>query len=219
MDAPVTTKRAIERFTPEGSPRAYLIAPLDFHQRIAYKSDMTRSVGSYPTTGQMLLAIRAAVIASKPDNLDEQLAQIALAEAEPMNIPAQADLGLIEQRISLSPVYAELRVARDAYMTMLPWVAAKHALRGWEGPDLPEFAAPGGLVSGDCLEALAELDELGAVGWRAAALMAPGKSAVGNSASPLPSSGNPAPSTEAIPQKTEAAGSLTGKNSRKTRES
>lgn len=186
MDAPVTTARAVESFTPEGSPRSYRIAPLNFHQRIAYNADLTRMAGSYPKDAQLLLAIRAAVMAEKPDNLDALLGQIARAEAEPTNIEAQADLGLIEQRVSLSPFYAELRCQRDRYLAMLPWVAAKHALRGWDGPGLPEFAAPGGLVSAEGLEALADLDELAAVGWRAAALMAPGQRAVGNSASPSP---------------------------------
>lgn len=219
MDAPVTTRRAVEHFTPAGSARSYQIAPLDFHQRIAYRADLTRIGGSYPTDAQMLLAIRAAVMAENPPDLEAQLGQIALAEAEPMNIQAQADLQLIEQRVSLAPVYAELRIQRDRYLATLPWVAAKHALRGWDGPDLPPFEAPRGLVSEACLEALAEVDELAAVGWRAAALMAPGKSAVGNSASPLPSSVSPAPSTEETPPRMAAAGSATGKNSRKTRAS
>jgi hypothetical protein len=219
MDAPLTTKRAVEHFTPAGSPRSYMIAPLDFHQRIAYRADLTRIGGTYPNDAQLLLAIRAAVMAENPTDLDQQLAQIALAEAEPMNIPAQADLQLIEQRVSLAPIYAELRIQRDRYLATLPWVAVKHALRGWEGPDLPEFDAPRGLVSDACLEALAELDELAMVGWRAAALMTPGKSAVGNSASPSPSPASPAPSTAETPPKTADAGFSTAKNTRKTRAS
>jgi hypothetical protein len=219
MEAPVTTARAVESFTPVGSPRSYRIAPLNFHQRIAYNADLTRLAGSYPKDAQMLLAIRAAVMAEQPENLDELLGQIALAEAEPMNIPAQAALGLIEQRVSLAPFYAELRSQRDRYLAMLPWVAAKHALRGWDGPDLPEFDAPGGLVSVPCLEALADLDELAAVGWRAAALMAPGQRAMGNSASPLPSPASPTHLTAGTRRKTVGAGSSTARNTRKTRAS
>lgn len=219
MDALVTTKRAVEHFTPAGSPRSYIIAPLDFHQRIAYRADLTRIGGTYPSDAQLLLAIRAAVMAEGPADLDQQLAQIALAEAEPMNIPAQADLQLIEQRVSMAPIYAELRIQRDRYLATLPWVAVKHALRGWDGPGLPEFDAPRGLVSDACLDALAELDELAMVGWRAAALMTPGKSAVGNSASPSPLPETLTPAAAGTGRKTAGGGSSRGKSGMKTRAS
>lgn len=73
---------------------------------------------------------------------------------------------------------------------MLPWVAARHALRGWEGDGLPPFARTGGLVAADLLDLL-PAEEIEAVGSRAAELMQPDRAAEGNSVPPTSSPATP----------------------------
>jgi hypothetical protein len=90
------------------------------------------------------------------------------------------------------PVYAGLLAARQRYLGTLPWVAARHALRGWEGDGLPLFQRVRGLVPDDLLDAVPQ-DDVEAVGWRASTLMQPGRDAEGNSGAPSPSPETPAP--------------------------
>lgn len=77
---------------------------------------------------------------------------------------------------------------------MAPWVACRHALRGWEGPGLPTFQRDKGLVPEALLDVL-PASEIAAVGWRSFLLVSLDRSAEGNSVAPLPSPGTPAPST------------------------
>jgi hypothetical protein len=93
------------------------------------------------------------------------------------------------------PVYAELRAAGERWTGMAPWVACRHALRGWDGPGLPAFRRDKGLVPEELLDAL-PASEVTAVGWRAFLLVSLDRSAEGNSAAPSPSPGTPTPSRE-----------------------
>ena len=81
-------------------------------------------------------------------------------------------------------------ITRQRYAGMLPWVAARHALRGWEGDGLPPFARIGGMVPADLLDLLPG-NEIEAVGSRAAELMQPDRSAEGNSEPPSSSPATP----------------------------
>jgi hypothetical protein len=56
-----------------------------------------------------------------------------------------------------------LLAARQRYLGTLPWVAARHALRGWEDDRLPPFRRLRGLVPDDPLDALPQ-DDVEAVG-------------------------------------------------------
>lgn len=94
------------------------------------------------------------------------------------------------------PVYAGLLAARQRYLGTLPWVAARHALRGWEGSGLPPFRRVRGLVPDDLLDALPQ-EDVEAVGWRASMLMQPGQDAAKNSGAPSPSHESPAPTKAA----------------------
>ncbi|MBS7810534.1 hypothetical protein [Roseococcus pinisoli] len=141
---------------------------------------------------------------------------IDAAEADITDGEAHAQLGAIEAACAAVPVYSELLSARQRYMGMLPYVAAKHALRGWEGESLPAFAARLGVVPDDLLEVLPP-EEVEMVGWRASALMQPGRAALGNSASPSLSSASPAPVTGASSQRTAGAGRSRAKSTKRTR--
>ncbi|MBS7789275.1 hypothetical protein KTR66_04680 [Roseococcus sp. SDR] len=219
MDKPITSARAIERFTPHGSPRTYLLAPLSYFQRIDYEADVTRIAGLYPSDAQLMVAARAAILDAAPANAEELMQIVAAREEAPADAQALSRFGQIELQLIKAPVYVELLVARQKRLAKLPWVAAMHALRGWEGPGLPPFEAVDGVASPACMEALAALEELPAVGWQAHALMKPGRRAEGNSASPSPSPGTPAPAKAGTSRKAAGAGSSRGKSSRKTRAS
>jgi hypothetical protein len=182
---PVFSRRAAECFTPPGSPRTYLLAPLTFRERQAFRAEMAREGGIYPPRAQLLDGLREAVREASPGNADELVAHIDAAEADPdgEDRAAQQRLATIEAACAGIPVYATLIAARQRYAGMLPWVAARHALRGWEGDGLPPFARQGGLLPADLLDLL-PTDEIEAVGSRAAELMQPDRAAEGNSAPP-----------------------------------
>ena len=202
---PVFSRRQPVEFTPDGSPRTYTLAPLTYLQRQAFLTDMALAGAVYPQQQQMVAAIRAALAELAPANLAELLAAVDAFEQLPDD-PAErggdapgilAHMAAIEAAIGAVPVYARLVAQRRTFLGMQPWHAARHALRGWSGPDLPEFRRVAGLVPDDLLEAVAELGDLAAVGWRATDLMQPGPAAAGNFEPPSQSSETPAPSPAA----------------------
>ncbi|WP_203075775.1 hypothetical protein [Falsiroseomonas ponticola] len=192
----VFSRRDAEWFAPPGTDRRYLVAPLTYRERQAFRADLAREGGIYPSHAQMLDALRAAVREASPDNADEVLAVIDASEATPDDADVQVQLGTIEAACATVPVYAGLLAARQRYLGTLPWVAARHALRGWEGDGLPTFRRTRGLVPDDLLDALPQ-EDVEAVGWRASSLMQPGRDAEGNSGAPSPSPETPAPTTAA----------------------
>lgn len=177
------------------APRRYLIAPLTYRERQNFRADLAREAGVYPQQPQMLEALRTAVKDSAPDNAAELLEVIDRVEVNPSDLDAQSKLGAIEAAMSIHPVYSELLAARQRYMGMLPWVAARHSLRGWEGEGLPAFTRVRGAVPAEVLDELPP-DDLEAVGWKAHNMMLPGASALKNSEAPSPLPESQAPSTE-----------------------
>ncbi len=193
----VFSRRDAEWFAPHGATgRRYLIAPLTYRERQAFRADLAREGGIYPSHAQMLDALRAAVREASPGNADELLAVIDASEATPDDAEVQVQLGTIEAACATVPIYAGLLAARQRYLGTLPWIAARHALRGWEGDGLPLFRRARGLVPDDLLDTLPQ-DDVEAVGWRASTLMQPGRDAEGNSGAPSPSPETPAPTTAA----------------------
>ncbi|WP_372918667.1 hypothetical protein [Sandarakinorhabdus sp.] len=184
---PVFTRMAVERFTPPGCPRAYDLAPLTFRERQAFNADMARDGGMYPSRAQLLDAMRRVVRELAPSNAEPVIDIIDAAEADPdgNDRAVQEQISELEFRIAEQPAYANLVAARVHYAGMLPFIAARHALRGWEGPSLPPFVRIRGLVPDAVLELLPHA-ELRAIGERAAELMRVGPSAEGNSAPPSP---------------------------------
>jgi len=190
---PVFSRRADEVFKPEGSPRSYTLAPLTYMQRQDFRADLTRHGGGYPSQGELLAAIRAA-IRETAGNAAELLAVVDAYETAPEEPDCQARLAAIEAAVATVPVYAELHAARQRHIAAMPWAAARHALRGWEGDGLPAFRQVRGAVPDELLEMLPE-DEVIAAGWRALDMMQPSDAASGNSEPPSPSS----PTPETIP--------------------
>lgn len=190
MTQPVFSRRAVESFAPEGSPRTYQIAPLTYLERQNYRADMTRRCGPMPSQAAMMSALRAAIREASPGNAAALLTTVDDFEAEPENDDLKARLAALEAVALGVPVYAEQRALQERHLGMIPWVAAQHALRGWEGDRLPPFARERGLVPEELLGVLPE-DELLAVGWKAFSLMQPDQAAAGNSEPPSPSPQTP----------------------------
>jgi hypothetical protein len=178
-DTVVFTRRGPVEFTPPDSPRSYMLAPLSYRERQAFRAEMLRDVGLYPAPALMLEALRDAVRTAAPANLAELLAAIDAAEAAPEDAAAAARLTVVEGAFTGAGGYGDMLAARHRYIGLLPFYAARHALRGWSGPDLPDFTRVRGLVP---LELLDELppDELEAVGYQASALMQVGGSTAKN---------------------------------------
>ena len=189
-ETPVFSRREVDRFQPDGWDRAYLLSPLTYMERQAYRADLARSAGAMPDNAVMLAAIRAAIRELGAANEAELLAAVETAEELPDDPDAQARLSAIEAAVSIMPVYAAQRALREQVVGMLPFIAARHALRGWDGPGLPAFRRVRGLVPDDLLELLPD-DELVLIGWRAHALMQPAASAEKNSEAPSPSPETP----------------------------
>lgn len=186
---PVFSRRADEVFTPEGAPRSYTLAPLTYMQRQDFRADLARHGGGYPSQAELLAAIRAA-IREAAGNAAELLAVVDAYEATPEDPDCQVRLAAIEAAVATVPVYAELRAARARHLAAIPYIAARHALRDWQGDGLPPFARVRGLVPEALLDVLPEA-EMQAVGWRAFALMQPVAADAGNSGPPSPSPSTP----------------------------
>jgi hypothetical protein len=87
---------------PHAPQRRYLIAPLTFRERQAFRADLARDGGIYPPQAQMLEALRLAITEAAPGNAEELAAAIARAEAEPDDPEAQAPLAMIEAACAAS---------------------------------------------------------------------------------------------------------------------
>jgi hypothetical protein len=205
---PVFSAHDLVAFSPPDSPRTYRIAPLTYRERIGFRAALAREAGLRPSPQDVSMALRTALREIAPTNLDTALAVVdaadaarADAERAPQDADAQARLAEAHARLAVIisacmdvPVYAELRAASERWTGMAPWVACRHALRGWEGPGLPTFQRDKGLVPEALLDAM-PASEIAAVGWRSFLLVSLDRSAEGNSVAPSPSPGTPAPST------------------------
>ena len=178
---PILSAAEAVEFQPPGSPRSYTLAPLTFRERAAFRADMARTAGAYPSRAQLFGALRAVVRELSPGNAAELLDLLDAAEADEAgeDRETQVRLAALEAQVATQPTYAAMAAARVHYSNMLPLVAARHALRGWQGPDLPEFRRERGLVPDELLDAVPFAD-LTAIGNKAADLMAPSEAAAGN---------------------------------------
>lgn len=191
---PVFSALSTVDITPPGSPRTYVLAPMTYRERQAFRADHAREGGIYPETGQLLDALRQAIRQASPSNAAELLRAIdaAEADAEGKDTVAQSALGTIEAALADDPGYATLLAARRRWLGMLPWCAARYALRGWSGPGLPPFRRERGAVPADMMDLLPE-DEVEAIGTQALRMLRPDRSAEGNSVGRWPSPASPTP--------------------------
>lgn len=196
-DLPIATALAEETFSPPGSPRSYTLAPMTYRERTAFRADLAREGGLYPTTEQFFAVLRTAIATAAPDNQAQLLAVLNAAEADPKgeDKAAQAALAVLEVSLSADPGYAALMAARRRWNGMMPFCAARFALRGWSGPGLPAFRREKGIVPDELMDHIPEA-EIEPVGNRALALLRPSKAAEGNSAPLSPSPGSQTPSPE-----------------------
>jgi hypothetical protein len=192
---PVFSRAETRAVQPPGSPRTYTMAPPTYLERQALRADLTRTAGANPSQPQMFDAIRAAIREIAAANAAELLAVVDAAEAAPEDRDTQARLAAIEAAVGTVPVYAELRAARERFAGAMPYIAARHLLRGWDGPQLPAFRRVNGLVPDHLLDLL-PIDEITAIGWAGWDLMQVGPSAEKNSAAPSPSPATPETSPE-----------------------
>jgi hypothetical protein len=183
-------------YTPPGSPRTYRLAPLTYRQRTAMLRDLRREGGISPDHATVLAGLRAALREVAPANLDELLAIVDAAEAEPDNATLAAQLRLVELAAIDVPAYGRLLDAQARWNEALPLVAARHALRGWSGPGLPPFPQDERIPLAEAVLDAIPGHELGPVGHRAYMLAVLGRRAEGNSAPPSPSPETPSPSPE-----------------------
>lgn len=191
----VFSARETEWFTPPGSPRSYLLQPLTYRERSAMRRELRRVGGIPPERAALLEGMREALRQVQPANLDACLAIVDEAEATPDDAGVQARLALVEQAVVDVPAYTALTDAQVRHNDAVPYVAARHGLRDWRGPGLPDFARVDGAVPEHLLEELPAA-EIGIVGWRVYVLAMLGRSAEGNSVALSPSPESPTPTPE-----------------------
>lgn len=170
---------------------AELLADIDAGEAAMLESDAAAS--ARVSLGSLALdpSLEAAAVEARA-----RLAELAEADARADVVTARARLAAVEAICSDVPVYALLVARQQRHLGLLPLLAARHCLRGWDGPGLPEFRRERGTVPEELLNALTD-DEIHAIGWRADRLMRPGQAAEGNSAGLSPSPESPTPSTAA----------------------
>lgn len=205
----VLSAHDFDRFTPphrasDPVPPVYLIAPMTWRQRAAWRADLARGgVSRIPTDEEFVRGVRAALEEVAPDNLGECLeavdAMLGVMAAPPMAPepavvptsegteaePAAPDperaaevkrrtavldaYGVVERAMLTHPRVAGMAAERSLFNSLAPMLAVAHALRGWEGVDVP-FARRNGVVPDDVLDRVPE-DDLRAAGYRALELM------------------------------------------------
>lgn len=203
----VLSANDLDRFTPphrasDPVPPVYLIAPMTWRQRAAWRADLARGgVSRIPTDEEFVRGVRAALEEVAPDNLAECLEAVnamlgvmaappmapetpAVSPAEGEDAPAPdperaAELrrrtavldayGVVERAMLTHPRVAGMAAERSLFNSLAPMLAVAHALRGWEGVDVP-FARRNGVVPDDVLDRVPE-DDLRAAGYRALELM------------------------------------------------
>lgn len=162
-----------ETFTPPGSKRSYVLAPLSRRERNLFRRDMVAAGAVNPAQGQLFDAMRHALRAFEPTNLDELLAVVDAAEATPpgeeLSPEMRESLMPIETACMSWPGYASLVAAREFWWSTMPTVILSLSLRGWDGPGLPEFRRAYDGVPTELIDGIPEAD-LGALGGRAFAL-------------------------------------------------
>lgn len=203
----ILTRRQVERFTPSGygedaETPVYLVAPLTWRERGAFRADLVRAgVGQYPSNQALVAAVRTSLVEAAPANLDELLAHVDafadLFSADPLAMPAgegeaepdpaamagyeaerdrriavQAAYSTIEAATSAAPRVAALLAARTLYLALAPTMAVAHALRGWSDDVGLPFRRVAGVVPDDLIEQLPR-DDLDAIGLLALQLQAP----------------------------------------------
>lgn len=201
----VLSANDLDRFTPahrasDPVPPVYLIAPMTWRQRAAWRGDLARAgVSRIPTDEEFVRGVRAAIEDVAPDNLGECLdavdAMLGVMAAGPMpepDAPPATEGDTPPPDSGRDAELARRTAVLDAYGTVERAVAAHPRVAGMAAertmfnglaPGLAAahalrgwegvgvpFARRNGVVPDDVLDRLPE-DDLRAVGFRALELM------------------------------------------------
>lgn len=206
-----TATPEVERFTPEGSTVTYLIATPSIMERARFKRDLVAAGATYHDDAVLLAALRDDLRAVQPANLDRLLEMLDQYEAltdkadDPQLVAAVADMERLGR--AAAGRYAGLLGERAFFNDVLPIIAARSFLVGWEGTDKP-FERSNGITSDRTLGLIPEA-HLRLIGGRAFARMVLSEGLEKNSASPSRSRSNPKPSQAGTSRRTAAkAGAL-----------
>lgn len=203
-----TDTSEIERFIPESSSVTYLIATPSVMERARFKRDLVAAGATFHDDAALLAALRDDLRAVHPANLDhllellDQFEALADTDADPPLAAAVADIERLG-RVAAGR-YAALLGERAFFNDVLPIIAARLFLVGWEGTDTP-FARANGLTADRTLGLIPEAT-LRQIGARAFARMVLTGDLEKNSPSPSPSPSNPTPSPVGTSRRTAAKG-------------
>lgn len=193
-----TSTKTVDRYIPpfyEGQDDApvYLLRTPSLIERAAFRRDLRAAGATYSSDEDLFEALREGVRAIDPVNRDELLADVdAIAESGIENASGElrARVGEIMRQVrAFYPRFAGLEGDREYFMQVMPIVACRHFLLGWENLDAP-FERKNGLTSDHCLQQLPDRD-LYAVGFHALSLMNVSETERKNSESRSPSASSP----------------------------
>lgn len=149
----------------QGQNGLYHVAALTIRERAAYRADMAREGCRLPTRGELLAGLRQALEELAPANLDDLKALVQRAEAAltdesaaPLNEADQVAMGVVEAAARQVPAYAAMLADQVRWFALMPYITARHALRGWELKALPPFKRVRGVVPDELLEEVGEED-------------------------------------------------------------
>ncbi len=200
MTLPLSARRTV-RFVPSGfdadDPKApaYLLAVASHLLRAEFRQACTAAGMQYPSDGQLFAALRVAIKASGVSNGDDLLALVDAGEAKGGDPSLELPEGTLDRLRELQRVVAEqdeafarLLASRVRFGNLMPLVAARMCLRGWEnvfdddGKPVPFRRGPQG-VPDDDLEFIPEA-HLHELGNKAVSMMTVTETQSKNSASP-----------------------------------
>lgn len=190
---PLSAKELLP-FTPVEGGTTYQLAVPTMMQRAAYRRDINATGARYVQDTDLLNLLREGIRAVVEEDAQPALQEIVDSYESVSQDPEKLaeDTGLLKDIADIEnviskhyPAYAEAQADRTYWLSVAPYVAFRHFVRGWEGSDVV-YEARAGRVTEACMEQLTENDIL-IVGWKILGLMNPTQEQKKNSESRSPS--------------------------------
>ncbi|MCA6305659.1 MAG: hypothetical protein IM628_12710 [Phenylobacterium sp.] len=165
----------------------YWVRPATLFERAAFHRDLAARGVKIHARERLSAALREDLTALAPENLDDLLTLVDLVSATAPGALDEAEAARFDLVCDVcrrsGGRFAAVEADHVYWAEMVPLLAAKRFLDGWEGDGLPAFERGRDGVADDLLERLDPL-HLVQAGWKAWSLMTVTKATEKNSVSP-----------------------------------
>jgi hypothetical protein len=165
----------------------YWVRPASLFERAAFHRDLASRGVKIHARERLTAALREDLAALAPENLADLLALVDLVAATAPGELGEAEAARFDLLCDVcrraGSAFAAVEADHVYWAEMVPLLAAKRFLDGWEGDGLPPFARGREGVADDLLERVDPL-HLVQAGWKAWSLMTVSKATEKNSVSP-----------------------------------